>query len=83
MINIATIFFALILLIPVSTFEKNNRSHKNRQFEIKTYMNPVYSYSLPDPTVIKAADGYLYHCGRSLSKPFWSLFEQIRSEHER
>jgi len=60
MMNIASIFLTLILIIPGSTFEKINRSLKNRQPEIKTYMNPVYSYSLPDPTVIKAADGYFY-----------------------
>ena len=27
---------------------------------VKTYNNPVIKYSLPDPTVIKAADGYFY-----------------------
>ncbi len=28
--------------------------------EAKTYTNPVIKYSLPDPTVIKASDGYFY-----------------------
>jgi len=60
MINIASICFTLILIFTGSTCEKNNRSRKNRQPEVKTYMNPVYNYSLPDPTVIKAADGYFY-----------------------
>lgn len=60
MINIASIFFSLIVLIPGSTFEKSNRFLKNRQTELGTYMNPVYKYSLPDPTVIKADDGYFY-----------------------
>ena len=26
----------------------------------KTYKNPVVNYSLPDPTVIEAEDGYFY-----------------------
>jgi len=30
------------------------------QEAIKKYKNPVISYSLPDPTIIKAVDGYFY-----------------------
>lgn len=60
MINLTSVFITLILLIHGLTFEKINRSLKYRQTEIGTYMNPVYGSSLPDPTVIKAADGYFY-----------------------
>ncbi|MDD3723983.1 MAG: arabinan endo-1,5-alpha-L-arabinosidase, partial [Bacteroidales bacterium] len=28
--------------------------------ESNTYKNPVINYSLPDPTVIKANDGFFY-----------------------
>ena len=60
MISIASIYFTLIFLFAGSTCEKNNPGFRKRQQEVKTYMNPVCKYSLPDPTVIKAADGYFY-----------------------
>lgn len=33
---------------------------KPLQTENKTYKNPVVDYSLPDPSLIKAGDGYFY-----------------------
>jgi arabinan endo-1,5-alpha-L-arabinosidase len=59
MINIVLIYFTLILLFTATTCEKNTRSPENKPPEA-TYMNPVSAYSLPDPTIIKAADGYFY-----------------------
>lgn len=40
----------------------NVNTNKNNEWEShkKTYTNPVVDYSLPDPTVIKANDGYFY-----------------------
>ena len=60
MINIVSIYFTLILLFTATTCEKNSRSLDNKPPEGNTYMNPVSAYSLPDPTIIKAADGYFY-----------------------
>jgi arabinan endo-1,5-alpha-L-arabinosidase len=60
MINIASICIAITLLFSGTTSEKNNKVNKNRKPEIKTYMNPICNYSLPDPTVIRASDGYFY-----------------------
>jgi len=47
---------ALVLLSCTHT-EKNNNV---QQVPDKTYENPVVNYSLPDPTIIKANDGYFY-----------------------
>ena len=47
---------ALILTASISCSGNNNDSPKQK----KTYKNPVVSYSLPDPTIIKANDGYFY-----------------------
>ena len=45
-------------LLSVSTLAC--RADNGEQKEKKTYKNPVVDYSLPDPTVMKAADGYFY-----------------------
>ena len=43
--------FGLLALLPLMACAAD---------EVKTYNNPVINYSLPDPTVIHASDGYFY-----------------------
>ena len=44
--------FYLFTLLPLT--------HACAGSEVKTYNNPVIKWSLPDPSVFKAADGYYY-----------------------
>jgi arabinan endo-1,5-alpha-L-arabinosidase len=59
MLRAVVISFVITLIWPLSDFRKNGAVATHLQGEEK-YTNPVVSYSLPDPTVIKAADGYFY-----------------------
>lgn len=47
----ACVPFGLLALLPLMVCAAD---------EVKTYNNPVINYSLPDPTVIHASDGYFY-----------------------
>ena len=47
----ACVPFGLLALLPLMACAAD---------EVKTYNNPVINYSLPDPTVIHASDGYFY-----------------------
>lgn len=43
-----------------STSNKGNQQADGRQPIDEVYKNPVINYSLPDPTIIKAKDGFFY-----------------------
>ena len=60
MIKSALIFYNLILLATASMCVSNDAPSVNKQSAGNTYMNPVYPSSMPDPTVIKAPDGFFY-----------------------
>ena len=49
--------FALLVLLSACKSNEQITPHPNGE---ATYNNPVVNYSLPDPTVIKADDGYFY-----------------------
>ncbi len=57
-----TVYVLLFLIIAnvVAACEKNNQDQVNGPDDENKYKNPVVGYSLPDPTVIKAPDGYFY-----------------------
>ena len=52
-----TILFTLLVLL---TACKSNEQITPQPNGEATYINPVVNYSLPDPTIIKADDGYFY-----------------------
>ena len=49
--------FTLLVLISAC---KSNETVTTMPVPVVTYNNPVVNYSLPDPTIIKANDGYFY-----------------------
>ncbi len=55
-----SIFLNLVIISALSGCDKNDSVPGNKLPGEDTYRNPVVSYSLPDPTIIKAADGYFY-----------------------
>lgn len=54
--NTIKLFTLLVLLSACKSKEQVTPQHDN----VSTYNNPVINYSLPDPTIIKAEDGYFY-----------------------
>jgi arabinan endo-1,5-alpha-L-arabinosidase len=60
MIKMNTFLFNLSLLLIASTCNNKSPVPENPLPGENTYMNPVVAYSLPDPTIIRAADGYFY-----------------------
>lgn len=52
--KLCTVFLLAIVCLSCRTVEKKNLPENRR------YRNPVVAYSLPDPSVIKAKDGYFY-----------------------
>lgn len=46
----------LIVLCPLTSLAQTGNKQQNK----KQYSNPIINYSLPDPTIIKADDGYFY-----------------------
>jgi len=60
MIKSSILFTTLALINLDSGSVKENRV-TGRELQVKeTYSNPVVSYSLPDPSLIKASDGFFY-----------------------
>ena len=55
-----SVLLFLIIANVVAACEKNNQGQVNGPDDENKYKNPVVGYSLPDPTVIKASDGYFY-----------------------
>ncbi len=55
-----TIVSLLAILVLVGCSGSDNKSSEPDPGTSDTYYNPVVSYSLPDPTIIKATDGYFY-----------------------
>jgi len=60
MMNMVSICFTIIFLFAASTRGKHNLPPENKLPGVNIFNNPVSSYSLPDPTVIQAADGCFY-----------------------
>ena len=56
-------YYTIRLLVLVTLFSacKSSESAITQPENENTYRNPVINYSLPDPTIIKANDGYFYH----------------------
>ena len=48
------------MLLMILTSCKSNDLQTTKPEGINSYSNPVINYSLPDPTIIKAQDGYFY-----------------------
>ena len=57
-----TLLFSLLssCLLFVSCLNNENKEQPSAEEEQNMYQNPVVGLSLPDPTVIKAADGFFY-----------------------
>ena len=53
-----TIYVLLVLIISVSSVSAQFSNGLKRK--IALYQNPVFDFDFPDPTVIRAADGYFY-----------------------
>lgn len=55
-------YYTIRLLVLVTLFSacKSSESAITQPENENTYRNPVINYSLPDPTIIKANDGYFY-----------------------
>jgi arabinan endo-1,5-alpha-L-arabinosidase len=51
---------ALLLANVIFACGKNDPTAGDQAGSGRTYKNPVVNYSLPDPTIIKAPDGYFY-----------------------
>ncbi len=49
-----------LLAQTVSASDKTDPSTSRKDDKSKTYRNPVVGYSLPDPTIIRATDGFFY-----------------------
>ncbi len=60
MIKILVISVFITLFASLSDSGPTIRSKEKSDQSENSYNNPVVAYSLPDPTVIKAADGYFY-----------------------
>ena len=56
MISTIKLFMLVVLLASC----KSSETETPKPEDTKTYSNPVINYSLPDPTIIKAKDGYFY-----------------------
>ncbi|MDD2244479.1 MAG: family 43 glycosylhydrolase [Dysgonamonadaceae bacterium] len=54
--NILITLFLYLLMVSCKVNETNSINNN----DISKYRNPVINYSLPDPTIIKAKDGYFY-----------------------
>ena len=56
------IFFELCLLCSLTACSSSTSAKEEKPAEQpkNVYRNPVIDYSLPDPSVIKADDGYFY-----------------------
>ncbi|HOF22383.1 MAG TPA: family 43 glycosylhydrolase [Bacteroidales bacterium] len=59
MIRMAVIYTNLFLLVILLSC-KNNTEPDNSKPDRNTFMNPVYPSSMPDPSIIRADDGYFY-----------------------
>lgn len=59
-ISLTTLLLFSILLACESTNAAVDQPQTETEDAGKTYKNPVIAYSLPDPTIIKADDGYFY-----------------------
>jgi len=60
MIKVTVLSVIITLFFSVTETEKSVCSQDNSVQSGKQYSNPVVPYSLPDPTVIRAADGFFY-----------------------
>ena len=60
MIKMFQILFNLVLFIIVPACENSDPVQVVNLQDSVTYSNPVVAYSLPDPTIIRAEDGYFY-----------------------
>jgi len=60
MIKTRTLYLIFLLLGASSGCINNYSVPVKKSADENTYMNPVYPSSMPDPTVIKAHDGYFY-----------------------
>jgi len=60
MIKAVLISVVLTLITGLTEYCKNFHLQKDKPQDKNRYSNPVVPYSLPDPTLIKAADGYFY-----------------------
>lgn len=60
MIKTITLYFVLLFLPATSACNNNDPVPVKKFADENTYMNPVYPSSMPDPTLIKAHDGYFY-----------------------
>ncbi|MBP8959235.1 MAG: family 43 glycosylhydrolase [Bacteroidales bacterium] len=60
MIKTITLYLIFLLLRATSGCINNYSVPEKKSADENTYMNPVYPSSMPDPTVIKAHDGYFY-----------------------
>lgn len=54
------LYLILVILPAKIRYDKNELEQGNLPPCENTYTNPVVPYSLPDPTIIKADDGYFY-----------------------
>lgn len=59
MFRAALIYTNLFLIVTLYACKNNTDPHA-RQSVVNDFMNPVYPSSMPDPTVIRADDGYFY-----------------------
>lgn len=53
-------FISLTITMLALSCSHAGKNDQVRQIPDKTYTNPVVNYSLPDPTIIKAENGYFY-----------------------
>lgn len=60
MVKIPEFCLFLALIFEVQSCVNRYPVSVNRMSDKNNYMNPVYPSSMPDPTVIRASDGYFY-----------------------
>jgi arabinan endo-1,5-alpha-L-arabinosidase len=60
MIKVILLILNLFLILSVSACDKYKSGQDNKPASESKYSNPVVGYSLPDPTIIRAADGMFY-----------------------
>lgn len=58
--KLITILSGLLIANMIFACGKKDPATIENATTLKTYKNPVVNYSLPDPTIIKASDGYFY-----------------------
>jgi beta-xylosidase len=60
MIKTGRVYLGLTMIFALTGWNSTMITEKSRQQNKDSYTNPVVAYSLPDPTVIRAADGLFY-----------------------